>query len=168
MVVGICRIAISGWLSSLDHLKVYKNVVNYNYFRSITYHFSQIFPMACWRDRYVKLFLFEVEILCDNHSQVCGPFTRYLSCTTLSSEHMLEANKVSNLCLETVKINETSELTNCVTGYSPLLLAEMPLVFKKSSPRSYKSTLHYFVRRITRRRFTRRCVLRSVWQGVWC
>ena len=39
-------------------------------------------------DRYAKLFLFtekEVEILCDNHSQVCGLFTHPLFIQSFSS-----------------------------------------------------------------------------------
>ena len=54
---------------------------------SISYNFPQIFPMHAEDDRYAKLFLFtekEVEILCDNHSQVCGPFTHPLFIHSLS------------------------------------------------------------------------------------
>ena len=53
----------------------------------IGYNFPQIFPMHAKDDRHAKLFLFtekEVEILCDNHGQVCGPFTHPLFIHNLS------------------------------------------------------------------------------------
>ncbi|KAH9999102.1 hypothetical protein BJV77DRAFT_658918 [Russula vinacea] len=53
IMVGICQMAKSGCLSSLDHLK--------------------IFPMHAKDDRYAKFFLFtekELEILCDSQNQL--------------------------------------------------------------------------------------------------
>ena len=58
---------------------------------SISYlFFPQIFPMHAEDDRYANFFLAthfterEVETLCDNHSQVCGPFMHPLFIQSLS------------------------------------------------------------------------------------
>lgn len=58
--------------SSLDHLKVCKDAVNW-----IIYNCCQVFPMHAEDDRYAKFFLFtktEVEILCETYTRVCGLF----------------------------------------------------------------------------------------------
>ncbi|KIM76603.1 hypothetical protein PILCRDRAFT_91525 [Piloderma croceum F 1598] len=98
MMVGICRIAKSSWLSSLNHLK--------------------IFPMHAEDDRYAKLFLFtgkEVEILCesygrlsiellrpcyDGYAATCDPGLVKLY-NPFSVVSALEVNKISNFWVET-------------------------------------------------------------------
>ncbi|KAM6493857.1 putative AAA-ATPase domain containing protein [Amanita muscaria] len=106
MMVGICRIAKSGWLSSLNHVK--------------------IFPMHAEDDRYAKLFLFtekEVEILCDNHSQLSVELLqpRYNGYAAthdsglvklynpFSVVRALEANKISNFWVETGRYSPLSQ-----------------------------------------------------------
>lgn len=73
MMVGIYSTVNSGWMSSsLNHLKVSKNAVNW-----IICKFCQIFPMHAEDDRYAKFFLFtetEVKILCETYKRVCGLF----------------------------------------------------------------------------------------------
>ncbi|KAF8736433.1 hypothetical protein AX14_000306 [Amanita brunnescens Koide BX004] len=106
MMVGICRIAKFGWLSSLNHVK--------------------IFPMHAKDDRYAKLFLFtekEVEILCDNHGQssveLLQPRYNGYAAThdsgfvklynPFSVIRALDANGVSNFWVETGRYSPLSQ-----------------------------------------------------------
>ncbi|KAF8909711.1 hypothetical protein CPB84DRAFT_1438611 [Gymnopilus junonius] len=106
MMVGICRIAKSGWLSSLNHVK--------------------IFPMHAEDDRYAKLFLFtekEVEILCDNHSKLSVELLQPRYNGYAATHHSglvklynpfsviraLEANKISNFWVETGRYSPLSQ-----------------------------------------------------------
>ncbi|KIM72295.1 hypothetical protein PILCRDRAFT_93520 [Piloderma croceum F 1598] len=113
MMVGICRIAKSSWLSSLNHLK--------------------IFPMHAEDDRYAKLFLFtkkEVEILCESHGQLSIELLRphyngyAATCDSglvklynpFSVVSALEVNKISNFWVKTGWYSPLSENLWCTSA----------------------------------------------------
>jgi len=70
-MVGICKIAKSGWLSGLNNIQVCETLLNYTHFDRLKC--CQTFPMYAKDDRYASSFLFtekEVDILCKSHNIV--------------------------------------------------------------------------------------------------
>jgi len=120
MMVGICKVAKSGWLSQLNRL--------------------EIFPMHANDDRYAKFFLFteeEVEILCEaqGHMSIATLQQRYNGYTARSSHgpvklynplsviKALTRNCISNFWVETgivIGLITWLNLTDLTGRYAPL------------------------------------------------